>query len=244
MSDQRRRPKVARGRDQKKRKYYLLQVEQPTTGSPDGVWFRMKRIDFLSIVMEGALPAPLLNAVDRIQDIRKKLAGEGEGGLISAIDSLTRENQAEFQELKRRIAVKATLEPKLTHSKAASLRDDDLMWVGGKSDVPGEEHLPEQADGDVPAPQMMVIWKAVMGEAGLVTMSDDDAESFRASEQGNDAPVVRDGDEVRTEAVELDRNQDGGGEPRGLGPRTLEEALALVDSLPSDRPIERVGTSS
>lgn len=204
------RPRVARGREQKKRaKTYLLQVQEPNREYPDGVWFRMKRIDFFTLVMDSVIPTPLLSAVDRLQEVRRSFAGEGEA-LVKAMDVITNENKTEFFELMRRVAVAATLEPRLTHSKSASMRDEDLVWIGGKSDVQGEEHLPED-HGDVPPGQLMMIWRSALGEAGVVVMSDDDAEEFRTDESRPDADTLRDGGDVRTEAVVLDPTKPAGG---------------------------------
>lgn len=213
MSDQTKksRPKVMRGRDTKRRKTFLLQVEPPSGEYPDGVWYRVKRLDLPSLFMEGIIPAPLLAAVDRLQDVRRRFH---DGDAIGAMDAMAPENRAQMLELMRRCCVAAVLEPRMTHSKAAAQADEDLLWIGGYSDVDADQKLGQpvqEEDGDVPKPYMMTVWRAVLGEAGLVVMNDEAAEEFRESEPGTHAAAVEDGNGVRAEAVVVDSH---GGSPQ------------------------------
>lgn len=186
------KPRVTRGRDVKKRKTYLLQVAP-------GVIYRMRRVDFPTLFLEGIIPTPLLSAVDRLQDVRRRYANSVQQGNLAALGNLPKEDRDHFMELMRRCAVASVIDPRMTHSKKASLADPDLVWVGGYSDVPGEEHL--QFDGDTTTTDLMGVWKAVLGEADIVTLSDDEADEFRPRESPSDDPVVRDGNGLRPEAV-------------------------------------------
>jgi hypothetical protein len=62
--------RVAKGRDHKKRRRYLLRVSH----TPD-TWFRMRRVDLPTLLLEGILPTPLLRAVDMINDVRRRAVG-------------------------------------------------------------------------------------------------------------------------------------------------------------------------
>jgi hypothetical protein len=192
MADEKKKPRVrpTSGRDVKKRKTYLLPIRE-------GLVFRMRRVDISMLFMEGLIPMPLLGAVDRLESLRRKV---GETNQISSLADVSPEDIRNFNEVMRRAAVIAVIAPKLTHSKKASLADPDLVWAGGYSDLPDEAHLSEQ-DGDITPTDLMIIWRAICGEAGIITMSDDEADEFRSDEsQSHDSPV-RDGDGLRTEAV-------------------------------------------
>ena len=187
------RPKIARGRDLKKKKYRLLQILP-------GEWFKVRRCDLTTLFLEGAVPTPLLNAVDKIQEMRTKM-GREEGGVAGALNAITQDERDSFLELQRRIAVAVTVAPKLTHSKKQSLADEDLLWVGGISDVP-EDHASKQ-DGDVAPDSLWMLWKYVTGEAGINVMDDVDAIEFHSSESDVADSAVRDGDGVRSSAVDV-----------------------------------------
>lgn len=196
MSDQpvevKKKVRAIRGRDKKRRKTYLLQVGRDE-------WYRLRRTDLPSLFLEGIIPTPILRAVDTLQDFRRNVAADN---IADALGNLSKEDRDAFLELMRRCAVSCVIEPKMTHSKRASLADEDLLWVGGISDVDGEGN--EDQRGDVETPVLLTIWKAVLGEAGIVTMSDDEANEFRESESESPDSLVRDGDGVRTEAVVVD----------------------------------------
>lgn len=191
MPDQKPRVRIRRGRDHKKRKTYLLNVDQ-------GEAFRLRRVDMMGLLLEGALPTPLLSAVGRFQNLRGAIL-ERNADIGSIFESLTREDRASFIELMRRVAVLTAVEPRMTHSKRAAVEDQDLLWVGGYSDVAGENQTTDEP-GDVTIGELMLIWRATLGEAGVVTMSDDDALEFRTSESSSDGPVLPDGSGVRAEA--------------------------------------------
>jgi hypothetical protein len=197
------RVRVSKGREHKRRSTYLVQV---VPGNP-GEWFRLRRADLAILFMEGILPTPILAAVDRLQDMRrtfaKSTAADESSKLTEALNGFSQEDRDTFLELVRRAAVAVVIEPRLTHSKRKALADPDVLWVGGISDVPGEEQDGEQR-GDVDTVTLMTIWRSVLGEAGVVTMLDSAADEFRESESPVDDPVVRDGDTVRTEAVVVD----------------------------------------
>lgn len=192
MTEQK-KARVSKGRDVKKRKTYLLQI------SP-GVVFRLRRVDLPTLFLEGIVPTPLLAAVDRLQDVRRKVANDQ---VAAAFETLSAEDRSGFKELMRRCAVASVVDPKLTHSKRASLADPDLLWVGGVSDVPGEHSSETDEPGDVVTADLLVIWKAVLGETGIIIMSDDDADEFRSSEPELPVTAVRDGDGLRPEAVDV-----------------------------------------
>jgi hypothetical protein len=107
-----------------------------------------------------------------------------------------------MRELMRRCAVASVIEPKLTHSKKESLTDPDLLWVGGYSDVEGDDPRTEQT-GDLETTALLKIWQSVLGEAGVETMTDDAAEEFRPHESEYDAPAVPDGASLQSEAVDV-----------------------------------------
>ena len=196
QNDSPKKPRPVSGRTAKKRKFYLLQV------GPDE-WYRLRRADLPTIFFEGLFPSPLLRAVDSLQQMRNKIANEN---FADALQSVTPEMRSTFMEILRRAAVAIVVEPRLTHSKAASLRDPDLLWVGGYSDIPEEQNVPQpqEESGDVPISILMQVWRALLNEGGIVVMPDDDATEFRASEPSVPLSPVPDGSGVRAEAVVVD----------------------------------------
>jgi hypothetical protein len=191
--------KATRGRDVKKsRRTYLAQVE------PD-VWFRLKKTDLPTLLMDGIVPAPLLKAAERMQEIRTKIAADQ---IADAFAQVSKEELGSMKELLRRCAVSVTIDPKLTHSKKAAKENPDLPWVGGYSDIEGDNHEAVE-EGDVSFAAQMMIWKAVMGEVGVVIMPDDDAHDFRSHESDPTDQAASNGDGVRSEAVVM--GSDAGG---------------------------------
>jgi hypothetical protein len=186
---------IPRGREFKKKKFGYVTIDADTV-------FKIKRIDLPTMLLENLMPAPLFGAVEELQNMRLKI---GMGDVKSASAGLTKEASASFKELLRRTTVIAVIEPQMTHSRAASLADPDLVWVGGFSDVRGEETFPDQ-DGDVGFGAMMLVWRAVAGEGGVSWMTDEEARSFRPVPQNDDATNVSDGADVRTKAVVMDRD--------------------------------------
>lgn len=197
MSDGKPKVRVTKGREHRKRNAYLLQIAP-------GEYWRMRRVDLMGLFFEGYMPTPLLRAVDRFQKMRVGI--EQELALADVLGSLTPEDRSAFLELLRRTAVAATIEPKLTHSKRESLADEDLLWVGGISDVAADQvdGPPREEAGDVDTGALLIIWKAVLGEAGVVTLSDDAALEFRSDESQLDAAHVRDVVGIPSEAVVVD----------------------------------------
>lgn len=194
----RRRP--VRASELKKRRY-LVPVEKDT-------YFRVRKIDLPMLFFEGAVPAPLMNAVDRFQTTRKAFARseDGDGGLLQSLADLTEQTKKQFLEVVRRVAVAITVEPKLTHSKLAAKRDENLLWVGGLSDIPEEMNTPnpQEEDGDVSKDALMVLWRTCMGEVGLVVMTDDEAEDFRTQQSRVAPEPVLHVEGVRTETAHVD----------------------------------------
>lgn len=197
MSDEPKpKPRPTSGRVAKKRKFYLLNV------GPDE-WYKLRRADLPTIFFEGLFPTPLLKAVDSFQSMRSKIANEN---FADALENVTPEMRATFLEMLRRAAVAIVVEPRLTHSKKASLEDPDLLWVGGYSDIPEEQNVPQpkEESGDVSISVLMTVWRALLNEGGIVVMPDDEAMEFRTREPELPVPPVSDGSGVRTETVVMD----------------------------------------
>jgi len=188
MSDEKQTPRVASAAEIKRRKF--LYVE---TG--DGLVFQIKRVDLVSMFMEGTIPLPLMHAVDHVNNMRQRINFGG----ASALEELKNEDRDAMKEAVRRIAVLVSVKPKLTHSKKEA-QDGDALWVGGESDIPDDtDNTP-----DVLFRDLMDIWKAVMGEAGVKLITLPEAVEFRESEPQSPADAVRDGDHVSGEAERLD----------------------------------------
>lgn len=197
-------PKKARpisGKQAKRKKFYLLLV------GPDE-WYRLRRADLPTLFFEGLLPTPILRAVDGFQRMRSQFQGDD---IADALSQISAEDRAAFVELLRRAAVAVVMTPRLTHSKKAAAADDDLLWVGGLTDIESEIQArqasglpPLEESGDVALPVLMQIWRAVMSEGGIVVMPDDDATEFRPLEPELPVPPVPDERGVRSEAVVVD----------------------------------------
>lgn len=202
------RPRVPKkGSEIRKSPTYLLEIEKD-------IAFRLQRIDLFGLFMEGAIPMPLFAAVERIQATRQNMASD------EALNAITSDDRGIMMETIRRVAVAVVKNPKMTHSKKQA-RADDLVWVGGKSDVPGEEHLPDQ-QGDVSSTALMLVYRAANNEAGLVVMADDEAEEFRPSEPTNVADVVDDEPVVPSSPVVVDLHA-GASETSGDNAQTARE---------------------
>lgn len=156
-----------------------------------GEHFRVRKTDLPSLMMEGVLPTQLLHAVERFDKFREDLGKRG--NLADALGKIANDprNWQDIGEMMRRCAVAFVIEPKLTHSKRQALDSpDEYLWVGGVSDVDGDDQSREQ-DGDIPRSELLTFWRALMGEVGVFVMSDEDADEFRGSESGADAEAVR-----------------------------------------------------
>lgn len=189
--EKKKKVRIASASGVKKAKYYLLEVLP-------GQWFKMQRLDLMSLFFEGALPTPILAAVDDLQEMRKIWIGDS---IIAALDSVTDEQRIRIKELMRRVAARAAREPRLTLSKREADQDPNVLWLGGYSDVENDPQANLDQDGDIGVSGLMIVWRSVMGEADVVTLPYDEAETFRQSEsESPDSPVL-DGENVRTEAV-------------------------------------------
>lgn len=209
MSDQAKaKVQIRRGRDYKKDRTRLINVG---TALEKDFW-RLRRVDLMSMFIEGLIPASLMSAVANLQEARTKMISFG---IIEGMKDIPPEQIRDINRILRACAVIAVLEPKLTHSKAASLSDPDLLWVGGVSDVPEDNNREES--GDVEIGIMMTIWKSVLGENGVETFTEDAAIEFRQSQQAKNVAAVSDGETVRAEAVVMvtdagsDAAKDAGG---------------------------------
>lgn len=159
----------------------------------NGEHFRVRKTDLPSLLMEGILPTPMLAAVEHLDEFRNDVSkGKFSDALKRVADNP--EKWRGVTEMMRRCAVAFVLEPKLTHSKQqAQNHPDEYLWVGGASDVGGEQQREEE--GDLPTSDLLKLWRAIMGEVGggVFVMSDEDAEEFRARESRSDAAAVPDG---------------------------------------------------
>lgn len=185
------KPQIVSGRKVKKSKFYLLQLGADS-------WFKMRRLDIMEMFFEGAFPTPILAAVDDLQGMRKLWIADS---IVTALASVTPEQKINIKELLRRVAVRAVVEPRLTHSKREADADPDLLWVGG---IPDNGEPQFDTDGDITLADLMIVWRSVMGESDVITLPYDEASDFRQSESESHAPVILDGEDVRTEAVVVD----------------------------------------
>jgi len=196
MPESRKRPVVPKkGSQVRKSKTYLLEIEPGTA-------YRLKRVDVLDLFLEGALPMPLFHAVARIQQTREAMGSD-----IDALAAITSDDRGAMLEAMRRVAVAVVIDPKMTHSKREA-RTKDLVWAGGITDIEGEDqHNPLLNQGDVSSSVLMHIFRAANKEAGLVILSDDEAEEFRASEPGDVADTVSPEPDLPSAAVVVDQSQ-------------------------------------
>lgn len=171
------KPKVSTKKEHAKKRTYLLKVSDE--------WYRMRRMDLASLFLEGYLPTPLLQAVDRFQDVRRTL--QGDAGLADSLSQISVEDRKAFLELMRRVACAAVKSPPLTLDKDAADQSETLIFVE-----------------DVDLQDLLIIWRSVLGEAGVVTMSDDQADEFRPDELQHDGPAVSHGEDLRTETIVMD----------------------------------------
>lgn len=183
--------KIATAKDVRNKRTYFLQVGE------FGL-FEMKRVDLPTMMWEGIIPTPLLAAVGKLEKMRGKLTAKPTDPW-AAMDDLSREDRDQIMELMRRAAVAAVLTPKLTHDPEAV--SDDVLDVA-----------------DLNTTDLIVIWKAVLGEAGVVVLSPDEAATFRQSKSPVPAEPVHDSDDVQPPAVVVD-----------LPPRTEHAAPQAVE---------------
>lgn len=174
------KPKPQSAKDAKKGKTFLLCVDPQSQ-----VWYRVARTDLVSLFMEGVLPTPLLAAVDRLQDLRASLH-QGVND-VEALNTLKQEDIDNMLELMRRVAVRTVIEPKMTHDKGEADSNSDVVFVGDISKV-----------------YLIEVWKAARREAGIITMSDDEADEFRTRESQSHAAAVSSGPAVQPETVRMD----------------------------------------
>lgn len=191
------KPRVSTARESKRKRFFLLQV------GPDE-WYRLRRADLPTLFFEGLLPTPILHAIDGFQKVRREM--NASDTIADALAAVSPENRALFLELLRRCAVVVVVTPKLTHSKLKAQIDDSYLWVGGLSDVPGEDSSIEQP-GDVPLMILMHVWRAILNEGGIVIMPDDEALEFRPYESGVSVSPVSDVAGLRTETVVVDPSE-------------------------------------
>ena len=197
-----------------KKKAVLLQVAP-------GTYFKVRQnLDLAGMIMVGALPTPLLSAIHRIQGRREefaKAAKEG-GDVFTAMASMPEEDKDAFLELLRQVSNRMVIEPRVTLSKIAASQDEELLWLGGFSDIPGEldeqqNHGPlRQEIGDVPFDAQMTVFRFLMKEGDYVVMSDEDAESFRGEPAELADQPGEDGGAVSPTAVDVHPAATGGGD--------------------------------
>lgn len=186
------RIRVANAREYRKPKFGYVAVE-------DGTHFKIRRLDLPTMFFEGFIPTPLFGAVDKFQQIRKKFEDDS---IADAVELFTPDVKNSVKELLRRIAVATSVEPTLTHSRRESLANPDVLWVGGISDVPGDLQI--ETAGDVTLETLTRLYRAVLGEAGVRFMTDEEAAEFRADEPTTHVAPISHGADVRTEAVVMD----------------------------------------
>jgi hypothetical protein len=229
----RKKPRVTSAREaRKKHAPYLLEVARD-------IWFRIRPIDIVQLVFTGAIPLPMSDAVDKLNAMRRAM-GTGEAQIEDLIPKDVLQNA---KEVFRRIALKAVIDPPVTDSKYLASLNDDLLWVGGISDIPAEVEAANgrlvDEDGDFSIAMLLEIWKAVSREGGVNVMSDDEAEAFRAAEPEFSGTAVLDGAGVRAEAVIVDPHAgntegtepartDAGTDPRDRGERIADTTGRIV----------------
>lgn len=206
--------RIARGREIKQKRTKLLQVE----GGEDPIYYRVRRgIDFSLMVVQGIIPTPMMQAVQRMSEMRDTWANKGP---LAALEGLTEDDKRSFLDMIRKCAVMTIITPRVTDSKKAAQLDPDLLWVGGYSDLPGEGDRPEP--GDVPDTHLIRVYQYTTGEAGLVVMEDDEADDFRTDESSADGATRAHGADVRTEAVVVASAEDHVAVPEIDSPPTIE----------------------
>jgi hypothetical protein len=226
MSESSKKKRAAmRGREAKRLRTDLLQVGR----TPEEA-FRVRRADFPSLFFEGAVPQPILHAVDRFDTLRKSMQTQSVQAVLDKVGDVERKG---YVEMLRYTAAKVVVEPRLSLSKRESLEDPDVLWVGGISDLPGDPKDVEE-QGDVPLSMLMLIHRHVLGEAGLVYLDDTEADEFRPRERSDDAPAVPDGERVPSEAVVV-----AGGSDRAVAPAAASADQPADGDREKRRTIER-----
>jgi hypothetical protein len=163
----------------------------------DGEYFRVRKADMPSLLMEGVIPAPLLQAADSLQQYRQKIEAGDIGSMINVIQSKEWNDSIAMM---RACIVSFVLEPKLTHSKKEARENPDLLWIGGRSDIEGEESNPEET-GDLAMADILTLWSALMGEHRIIVMSEEEARDFRTREHAPIDSAVLPSEDDRTETV-------------------------------------------
>lgn len=163
-----------------------------------GVVYEMRRTEISTLFIEGALPAPLLKAVDALQNMRRDIQKTVDpvvpttpetatDQLQKLIEGIRRDDLAQHEDIMRRVAVAISVSPKFVFDKDEADRSDSLIWVN-----------------ELPFEALMTIWRFAMGEAGISVLSTEEAESFRSGKSPVHAEAVPHGADVRTEAVSVD----------------------------------------
>lgn len=186
------RPKIVNAKRRKAEKHYVEVAP--------GEHYRVRKVDLESLLFEGVIPSSMVNALVLLDEKRSSINADDFAGMVKFVSS---KEFADMVDTMRRLAIAFVLEPKLTMSKQAAANDPDLLWVGGFSDIEGEPEIIEASD-DVPVAVLMKLFQAVMGEANIVVLNDDDAMDFRTDESSSDDEAVSHGDGVPSETVGSD----------------------------------------
>ena len=175
MPDTTQKRKVATAQDVKNRQFYYIEVG-------DLGLFKMRRADLPTLLMEGIVPKPLLAAVVKLEKTRN-----WDGDPMTALAESTPEERGNMTEMMRRCAVAMTVQPQLTHDPAAAMANDDLLDVAILTTT-----------------DLMIIWKAVLGQAKIVEISPVEATTFHPLKSTAADHVLRDGEGVSQAPIGVD----------------------------------------
>lgn len=145
----------------------------------------MRRVDMQTLIMEGLVPATLLDAAERFEKIGVAVAS-GEKSAKDVMEGNDKEDMSEMVLFMRHYAVVAVAEP--------------IMVFEDDGDI---NHFPVR---DLTVDELMAIWNAAPPEEeGVPKVTTDRAIEFRRPEKQDDVPAAPTGESVRSTAELVDK---------------------------------------
>lgn len=190
--------KIAKAKDFKRSKTGEVEL------SP-GKWVVIRTdLDLPTLLFTGAIPAQIATVAEEFQRARNSIANDN---FQAAQDQMQGEKFLQIKDMLRNIAARILVEPRATISKKEAAANDELLWLGGFTDIPEEAAQlkaanipPEDEQGDLAFVELSALFSLALRENRVRVLPREDAATFR-QEHSASAGAVRAGEDVRETAV-------------------------------------------
>ncbi len=179
--------------DLRRRAYWELELEPAGEDGTPALVVQMRKLDMLTLFLQGAVPTPLMAALSKMQAVRAEIGDDPTGNKL--MDAMGEDDRSNLVKLLRRYACLAIKDP-----------------VVVEEDDGDPQHVPVEVFSHA---QLLAIWSARPPGMTTPRLNEAQLSTFPGPDGGSDAPAVPDGEAIRPEAIIVDRP--GGGTVEIIG---------------------------